>query len=78
MEFSTHAHGCNSFTSSMRQKPIEKNLFNKNCGNDFKTFQLRRWRNALILLVGKTQIKKITFYVATHDNFKTSYEKKNQ
>ena len=58
----------------MRQKPIEKNLFKKNCGNDFETFQLRRRRNALILL-GNTQSKKITFYVATHDNFKTSYEK---
>ena len=61
----------------MRQKLIEKNLFKKNCGNVFKTFQLRRRRNALILFVSKTQIKKITFYVAIHDNFKTSYEKKS-
>ena len=31
--------------------------FKKNCGNDFETFQLRRRRNALILL-GNTQSKK--------------------
>ena len=38
----------------MRKKPIEKNLQKKTVENDFKTFQLRRKRNALILLVGNT------------------------
>ena len=37
----------------MRKKPIEK-FYKKTVVNVFKTFQLQRKRNALIILVGNT------------------------
>ena len=58
----------------------DKNRLRKICKktveNVFKTFQLRRNCKGLILLVANIQISKKTFYIASHDNCKTSYKRK--
>ena len=60
----------------------DKNRLRKICKktveNVFKTFQLRRNCKGLILLVANIQISKKTFYIASHDNCKTSYKRKKK
>ena len=70
-KFSTHAHGCNSFTSIMRKKQIEEKS-EKTLGNIFQDVSTSPKFTQQVILRSK-----IIFYIASHDNFKT-YEKNSR